>query len=157
MAAGAAVGLRQHRFHQKAPALLSRGSFSIEADLTMNNRKARRPLRRVAVAAVAAVAAFCLFGAGAAHSAALCRTVSHSEAVAIVLCEPKAQATDWRVAGAAACKGKAACNAWIWDDAAKAPQKAPQKDADMPKSQTGAARAVLVMPGGDLILVRKAP
>jgi hypothetical protein len=97
----------------------------------------------------------CLTAAGAAWASPLCRTVSQSEAVAIVVCSPKAKQADWQSGGAAACEGKTRCNAWIWDDDAKAPKKAPEKDTDMPKSQTGAAVAVLITPGNELVLVRK--
>ncbi len=85
----------------------------------------------------------------------LCRTVSQSETVAVVVCSPLSKQADWQSGGAVACQGKARCNAWVWDDETKAPKKAPEKDTDMPKSQTSAARAVLITPSKELVLVRK--
>ena len=103
----------------------------------------------------AALAALLLLS-GHAMAAPACKVVSTSTSVAIVLCARTAVNADWREAGALACKDKQACNAWIWDDESKAPKTAPAKDTDIPKSQTGAARAVWVSPGDQLILVNKA-
>lgn len=96
-----------------------------------------------------------VLGAAPAWAADLCSVMSRSEAVAVVLCAPAAVQDDWRRAGIDACKGKTSCNAWIWDDAAKTPTSAPKRDADLPKSQTAAARAIWVHPGENLIIVRK--
>jgi hypothetical protein len=103
----------------------------------------------------AATLCLSLAAASSVWASSLCRTVSHSETVAIVVCSPASGQADWKSGGAAACQGKSRCNAWIWDDETKAPKVAPEKDTDLPKSQTGAARAVLITPGNDLILVRK--
>jgi hypothetical protein len=85
-----------------------------------------------------------------------CKLVSSSATVAIVVCNPAAKQTDWRAAGAQACADKPSCNAWIWDDASKAPTVAPLRDTDMPKSQTGAARAIWVKPGDQLVEIGRA-
>lgn len=103
----------------------------------------------------AALAAWALFS-GHTMAAPACKVVSTSASVAIVLCAPTAISVDWREAGALACRDKQACNAWIWDDESKTPKTAPAKDTDIPKSQTGAARAIWVTPGDQLILVNKA-
>ena len=103
----------------------------------------------------AALAVWALF-AGPTLAAPACKVVSTSESVAIVLCARTAVTADWRETGALACKDKKACNAWIWDDESKTPKTAPAKDTDIPKSQTGAARAIWVTPADQLILVNKA-
>ena len=89
-------------------------------------------------------------------AAPACKVVSASASVAIVLCTRSATNEDWRETGALACRDKKSCNAWIWDDESKAPKTAPAKDTDIPKSQTGAARAIWVSPGDQLIFVNKA-
>lgn len=103
-----------------------------------------------------AALAACVVLTGHAVAAPACKVVSTSASVAIVLCARTAVSVDWREAGALACKDKQACNAWIWDDESKTPKTAPAKDTDIPKSQTGAARAIWVSPGDQLILVNKA-
>jgi hypothetical protein len=107
------------------------------------------------LARCAATMCLSLTAASSAWASPLCRTLSQSETVAIVVCSPTSKQSDWQSGGAAACQGKARCNAWIWDDETKAPKTAPEKDTDMPKTQTGAARAVLITPANELILVRK--
>lgn len=106
-------------------------------------------LRGAALAALA-------FALGNTFAAPACKVVSTSDSVAVVLCARSAGNDEWRSAGALACKDKKSCNAWIWDDESKAPKTAPAKDTDMPKSQTGAARAIWVSPGDQLIIVNKA-
>jgi len=90
--------------------------------------------------------------------AGACSVKSRSERVAIVVCPPGSKQDMLRAAGTAACKGQTGtCNAWIWDNAAKAPAKAPAIDTDMPKSVTGAARAVWINDSQSLMELRKAP
>lgn len=108
-----------------------------------------RNLLRVAVAAVA------MLGASIA-SAQACRTVATSNAIAVVVCPASADSSALRQAGITACDGKTPCNAWIWDDAAKAPTSAPLKDSDLPKEQAGSARAIWVADANELIVVRRA-
>lgn len=97
-----------------------------------------------------------VFFSGPTLAAPACKVVSTSASVAIVLCARAATNEDWREAGALGCREKKVCNAWIWDDESKTPKTAPIKDTDMPKSQTGAARAIWVSPGDQLIFVNKA-
>ena len=85
-----------------------------------------------------------------------CNTKDSSEQVALVLCSANADQATLKAAGEAACKGKQVCNAWIWDDASKLPAKAPALDKDLPKSATGAARAVWVHDSQHLMELRKA-
>lgn len=92
--------------------------------------------------------------AGAAH--ANCSTQDRSERVALVLCSANAEQATLKAAGMAACKDKPVCNAWIWDDASKLPPKAPATDKELPKSATGAARAIWVHDAQQLMELRKA-
>jgi hypothetical protein len=85
-----------------------------------------------------------------------CTVKDRSDAVALVICRPGSVQAELKAAGQAACQGLSRCNAWIWDDAAKAPKRAPAVDTDMPKSTTGAARAVWIQEAGHLIELRAA-
>ena len=92
-----------------------------------------------------------------AAEAGSCSVKSRSERVVIVVCPPGATQDVLRTAGVAACKSHATgCNAWIWEDPAKAPMKAPAIDTDMPKTTTGTARAVWLNESQSLMEVRKA-
>lgn len=91
--------------------------------------------------------------AGTAHAG--CSTKDSSDQVALVLCSANTDQAGLRAAGAEACKGKQACNAWIWEDASKLPPKAPAADKDLPKSSTGAARAVWIHDSQHLMELRK--
>jgi len=97
-----------------------------------------------------------LFGLTAATAAhADCSTKDRSEQVALVLCSANTDQAALKAAGMAACKGKQACNAWIWEDASKLPAKAPAVDKDLSKSSTGAARAVWISDSQHLMELRK--
>lgn len=97
-------------------------------------------------------------GAMAQGNTGVCRVKDQTENVAVVICPIQTNREALQAAGVAACKGRLeSCNAWIWDDSAKAPSKAPVRDTDMPKSVTGSARAVWVNDSSSLIEVRKAP
>lgn len=91
---------------------------------------------------------------GAAH--ADCSTKDRSERVALVLCSANTDQAGLKAAGMAACKDKPVCNAWIWEDASKLPAKAPAVDKDLPKSASGAARAIWVQDSQHLMELRKA-
>lgn len=95
-----------------------------------------------------------LTGAGAAHAG--CSTKDSSEQVALVLCSANTDLAGLKAAGAAACKDKLVCNAWIWEDASKLPAKAPATDKELPKSASGSARAIWISDSQNLIQLRKA-
>ncbi len=95
-----------------------------------------------------------LIGAAGAHAS--CSTKDSSEQLALVLCSASTDQAALKAAGMAACKGKQVCNAWIWDDASKLPPKAPATDKELPKSATGAARAIWINDSQSLIELRKA-
>lgn len=85
-----------------------------------------------------------------------CSVKARSNAVVILVCPPLSNAEQWRISGSAACDTKQFCNAWMWDDNAKAPDKAPATDADLPKSSSGAAIAIWVNDSKSLITLKKA-
>lgn len=85
----------------------------------------------------------------------VCVTKSRSDAVAVVVCPPNTAQAELRAAGMAACKDRTVCNAWIWEDAAKAPAQAPAVDKDLPKATAGAARAVWIHDGQQLMELRR--
>lgn len=74
----------------------------------------------------------------------------------IMVCPVFADADVWRMAGEAACESKQACNAWVWDDDAKAPNKAPKTDAQLPKSTSAQAVAIWVNDSKSLVKLKKA-
>ena len=117
-----------------------------------------KPPRRMAGLGLALSLFTLLPLSGHAAGAEACTVKSRSERVVVVVC-PKGQNQDQlRAAGTAACKGNTGgCNAWIWDDASKAPTKAPAVDADMPKATAGSARAVWLNDSQSLMELRKAP
>ncbi len=84
-----------------------------------------------------------------------CSVKSRSAGVVIMVCASGVDSTGWRMAAQAACGSKQTCNVWIWDDAAKAPGKAPATDAELPKSATAQARAVWANDSQSLLTIRK--
>lgn len=70
---------------------------------------------------------------------AACEVRSRSEALAVLVCQPRLDEAALVAAGKSACGTRVQCNAWMWDDASKAPAKAPARDADMQKAVAAAA------------------
>jgi len=99
--------------------------------------------------------ALAMLGLSGSVFAQACATKDSSEQLALVLCGKSADQAALKAAGVAACKGKTACNAWIWDDAGKLPAKAPAADKDLPKASSGAARAVWIQDSQHLMELRK--
>ncbi len=84
-----------------------------------------------------------------------CTIKARSDAVVIMVCPVRSTADTWRVAGEAACESKQLCNAWVWDNNAKAPDKAPATDAELPKSSSSAAVAIWVNDSKSLVKLKK--
>jgi hypothetical protein len=84
-----------------------------------------------------------------------CEVKSRSDAVVVMVCPASSDADAWRKASIAACGDKPYCNVWIWDDATKAPTSAPARDADMPRSQAGAALAVWANDSKSLLSLKR--
>lgn len=105
--------------------------------------------------------ALCLAGLGTSLAQqnppmpAMCKLIDRSAAVALVVCDRTSTPEQFQVAGSSACAGKEVCNAWIWTDPTQAPSKAPARDQDMNKSNTGAAAAIWVQDSKHLINLRK--
>lgn len=90
-----------------------------------------------------------------AQAADSCTVKDRSERLALVVCPAGSSQSLLRQAGEAACAGKQVCNAWIWEDTAQVPAKAPATDTELPKAATGAARAVWVQDAGQLMELRR--
>jgi len=84
-----------------------------------------------------------------------CKIKVRSDAVVILVCPSASTADVWRAAGQAACGPKLFCNAWVWDDNAKAPDTAPVTDAEIPKSATTQAIAIWVNDSKSLVTLKK--
>lgn len=68
-----------------------------------------------------------------------CSAIGDAGFVKFLICEPGSTAADWRAGGIAACEGRNACNAWIWEDEKLAAKSIPMTDA-----QVAAAKAVWI-------------
>jgi hypothetical protein len=71
--------------------------------------------------------------------------------VAVVICPPGLKQSDWRDAGVEACGTRKPCGAWIWDDAEKAPDKAPPAHDKLAKDQITSAVAIWINEQSKLI------
>lgn len=85
-----------------------------------------------------------------------CTVPDRSDKVALVLCPSTVTGDALAKVGEAACPGKGVrCNAWVWHDSNAVPKKAPDKDENLPKTQTAKAVAVWVNDSERLISLRK--
>ena len=85
-----------------------------------------RAIGQVSIVAASFFAASCLSNpAAAAENAAACSVRDKNGPMVIVVCPPGLDQGELRKAGEAACVDTKPCLAWIWDDVAKAPEKAP--------------------------------
>ena len=88
--------------------------------------------------------------------AADCSIRASGGEVAVIVCPPGSHAKVWRAAGRKACAAsRGICNAWIWEDADKAPLEAPLTDSDLPEAQVKAAVAVWINDSERMMLLRK--
>lgn len=107
------------------------------------------------------IAMFALAGSAPASAddhadAADCSVRSTNDRVAIVVCKPGLDHEALRTAGESACAGTTGiCNAWIWDDAAAAPERAPATDAGLDKDRVREAVAVWVNDSSRLMVLQK--
>ncbi|WP_146159988.1 hypothetical protein [Nitrosospira sp. Nsp5] len=84
-----------------------------------------------------------------------CTVKDRTEALVILVCAPNLDQETWQNAARAVCGSALMCNAWIWEDPAKAPVKAPATDSDIPKDQAAAAVAIWVHDSKSLISLRR--
>ena len=73
----------------------------------------------------------------------------------IVVCMPGLDQATWHRVGKETCGTLAQCNVWIWNDADKAPEKAPEKDTDLTKEQVRDAVAVWINDTGQMMLLHR--
>jgi hypothetical protein len=92
----------------------------------------------------------------AATSRSACEVRSRSEAIAVLVCQPDLEEAALVAAGKSACGTRVPCNAWMWDDASKAPEKAPVRDADIPKTTAAAAIGIWANDTKVFVRVRRA-
>jgi hypothetical protein len=85
-----------------------------------------------------------------------CQVRSRSEALAVLVCQPKLDEAALVTAGKSACGTRVQCNAWMWDDASKAPAKAPARDAAMPKDAAAAAIGIWTNDAQAFVRIRPA-
>lgn len=88
--------------------------------------------------------------------ASLCSLRAESRFAQVVICPPGTDAAGWRRAGKAACRYRVICNAWIWDNAGKAPKVAPSFRHLMSEAQADSAVAVWINKSGTLNVRGKA-
>lgn len=85
-----------------------------------------------------------------------CQVKVRSDAVVILVCPAMSSADSWRAAGEAACGPKLLCNAWVWDDYAKAPNVAPVTDAELSKTATVQAIGIWINDSKSVVTLKKA-
>lgn len=83
-----------------------------------------------------------------------CTVKNRSEAIVVVVCQPALDQAVWSKAGRQACGPRTKCNAWIWDDAKKAPDVAPLADANLTAQQSASAVAVWANDSQSLLLIK---
>lgn len=121
---------------------------------TLSEEQACRSLQTVRPAIVAALAAVFLHGTAAAQGPA-CAVKARGTDIVVVVCASGTPAIRMRDAGVAACKSLKPCNAWIWEDEAKAPARAPKQESDLTKAEVQAARAVWMNDSESLVTLDK--
>lgn len=96
-----------------------------------------------------------VFGAGSPPASATCEVIDRSTSVVVLVCPQGLSNETIRQAGTAACNAELVCNAWIWDDRSKAPNKAPSKEADIPEASRARAVAIWVNQSQGVIRLRR--
>ena len=87
-----------------------------------------------------AVTSLMILGLGS-RSVPKCEQRGRGTFVKVVVCPPGLNEAEWREAGKAACPARGPCNAWIWDDPAKAPKHPPTFAKPMTDAQVKSAVA----------------
>ena len=84
-----------------------------------------------------------------------CAVRSSEGLIRVVVCPPGLDVESLRVAGEEACGLVVTCNAWIWDNADKAPKYSPRKDSDIAEKDAGNAVAVWANDQKSLMLIKR--
>lgn len=112
-------------------------------------------MTRIFLASALLAAAGFSLTAGADDHGGPCSVQDRSEAVVIMICPAALSEDDLRTAGQKACGEELFCNVWIWNDAADAPDVAPETDGELDKAKTSLATAIWVNDSESLVLVRR--
>ncbi len=84
-----------------------------------------------------------------------CSVRDSSELLKVVVCPPGLDEEALRIAGEEACGLAVLCNAWIWDDAAKAPTEVPEGQSELDPKNAQSAIAVWFNDRKGLLMVRR--
>ena len=84
-----------------------------------------------------------------------CAVKDSSGLLKVVVCPPGLDEEALRVAGEEACGIAVLCDAWIWDDASKAPREAPEGQSELDPKYTQSAVAVWFNDRKGLLMVRR--
>jgi hypothetical protein len=84
-----------------------------------------------------------------------CSVRSAEGSIRVVVCPPGLDMEALHVAGQAACGLTVICNAWIWDNAEKAPKNSPSKDSEIAQKDAGNAIAVWANDKKRLMLIKR--
>ena len=84
-----------------------------------------------------------------------CTVKARSEKVVLMHCKANLDGKALAEVAKAVCEPGKACNVWIWDDLTKMPTVAPNTDAELPKTATGAAVAVWINDSANLMTLKK--
>jgi hypothetical protein len=113
-------------------------------------------LKRFSLSSLIGVLAVFHIGSASAADASECTISDASKNVVIIVCPPGLEEKDFKTAGEKACfLDEGICNAWIWDDAKKAPTTAPRQDIDLSKKQIRDAVAIWASNEQNLVVLRK--
>lgn len=84
-----------------------------------------------------------------------CSLRGSSDLLKVVVCPPGLDEEALRIAGEQACGLAVLCNAWIWDDAAKAPTEVPEGQSELDPKNAQSAIAVWFNDRKGLLMVRR--
>lgn len=84
-----------------------------------------------------------------------CSLHDTSGRIALAICPPGLGEMAWQEAGRRACDGQAICGAWIWEDAAALPEKAPTAHDGLAPEVIAQARAIWVQEDESLIVLTR--
>ena len=91
----------------------------------------------------------------AAETADACNTLDSTKWIRVVLCPPGLELDALQQAGDRACDGQVPCGAWIWDDIANAPERAPENHDGLSKAEVTSAKGVWVAEDKTFIQIDK--
>jgi hypothetical protein len=105
------------------------------------------------IASIFGLSGLAIAGPAGADNETRCSVRHAKGSIRVVICPPGLDQEALRAAGEKACGEARMCNAWIWDDAEKAPKDAPAADADLEPQYVGEAVAVWANDSRSLMLI----